>query len=193
MIQNIMIKMEHFIIFYTMIINIMKKLKFILILFVLFSSVKVASQNQHKELKRFRVTNSFFKNNLKNTLMLEKSKKGKKHLGLWYDLHLIVVKKKFTSSYDISIFKAEYSDLENDFVTLRSIGYFYLKGELFVVKGEYVPTLFGRTSHVKNFSYMLKQPNDDDIIDVRFLDGFPEWNFNLSENGYLILVSGLIE
>jgi len=112
---------------------------------------------------------------------------------LWYDLHLITVKKKFTSSYDISIFKAKYSDLENDFITLRSIGYFYLKGELFVVKGEYVPTLFKRSSHIKKFNYLLKETNDNDIIDVRFLDGFPEWNFNLSENGYLILVSGLIE
>lgn len=171
----------------------MKKLKLLLILFALFSSTSVISQNKHEVLKRFKVINFFFESNLKNILLFEKDKKDENHLNLLYDLHLIVVRKKYTSSYDISIFKAEFKDLKNDYVTGQAIGYFYLNDELFVVKGEYVPALFESNADIKKFNYPLKETNDDDIIDIRFLDGFAEWNFNLSENGYLILVSGLIK
>lgn len=157
------------------------------LLIILLVTCKCLSQNF--QVNEFKLKNPFLKQSLINIMVLEDEFSGKQeNLDLAYDLHMIIVRKrqKEKGSYDITIVKGEYKDFNYDSVTFYTIGYFYLKKELFIVKGEFIGRIFEKTRQFKEFNVPDKIENK-----IPYLDGHPEWNYILEGNN-LILEYGLV-
>ncbi len=167
-----------------------KAMKFFnfLVLILIINTYPIFSQNIL--LTKYEITNQLFKNNIISILNLEKKHMNQnKYLNLDYDIHYVSIEKKKEDIHYITIERVKYDYILDDLYSSKQLGYFYLRGNYFVVN-EPIINLFKKLSHTQSIELPEKKDNDGKL--PLFDGGLPEWTFILS-NGYLFLESGYIE
>jgi hypothetical protein len=159
--------------------------KQILSIFLGFTFLSCFSQKEIKCLE-YKVENSLFKNTLKSLLCIE-DELSKNEKEFDYDIHYISINQKKEDFISITVERVKYEYILSDLIKSNSLGFFKIKGEIFVING-FIDKLFKKTKKTK----YIKTPIVEDESLINIFDGaLGEWKFILI-NGNFILEEGLL-